>query len=931
MAARGRLADDLHRFREGRPTRARPVGTIGRAARWARRRPAVTALFGACAAMAVVAVYLVGLLAVQRFRHAQEIDLVGRGRELQEFHATFWGVRTRRLEQQGNWADDNRADLQRLAAMAPAGDNLPALRSEAAVALAAPRLQLVRELAVGKNAYVCAFSPDGDTLALGEHYPTPDSVLRVWLVRTTGEAVGELTYKADEAWEKRNKRADGARSLAYSPDRRWLVLGTRGGRLVRWDLRENLPKPIAWGHHAGVGTDYTRDEVRALLFNRDGSVLASGGNYVSRVTRRWDVRREWAELDGSLMLLPIGIPLVGESAVIESTVAGCNLHEVDLRTGQLGQAIPSTGFGSFTQSREGGRVATTTGRTIVSNWLGRVGHPMEHLLLRNPARFIDSDQSADLAFESGGRWLYSTTKNRGGLVLWDTTGATPATAARIRGDSGRLAVSPAGPLVAVCDEKGTLLFERQDSPVRRDLAEAGTVLTFALSADGERLVTVGAPTLPGNSDVEERAPRVLYARAGRGFRWHRQQSVDVTGNRTSLVALGSTRKGAELVSSGRVIGAAGLVTLEGTGIETGHLNDLQFGPDGVIWAASVKEKLLSWPREGGLKVVATLPPNPDLDNPAYNCVRPGAHGVLAGRRDGKVDWFDPTGGQRARWAVFPDQQVSALAVRGDGTEALAGGSNGAVARLALPSGEVTRFAEAPHFDAVTATAYLDGGATLTASADHAVRLWGGRGQLLLTLHEGGPIVRAEVSPQGELILLVRSEWGLRVWDLAELRERLIGLGIEPGFAVAQKSTPAAAPLTGLVTEVFKGQQFKFLAERRRDPNIDFDWGLGPASPFVGRDDFSIRWTGRLRAPAPGKWKIQINCDDDATVWIDGRRVLTVPASDVPSATTIDLPAHPVSIRVDYRELRGLAHCQLLWRKLGEFPWVPVPPAAFTPD
>jgi WD40 repeat protein len=49
------LADDLRRYLDGEPVRARPVGPMGRAARWARRRPAVAALLAVCATGAAVA------------------------------------------------------------------------------------------------------------------------------------------------------------------------------------------------------------------------------------------------------------------------------------------------------------------------------------------------------------------------------------------------------------------------------------------------------------------------------------------------------------------------------------------------------------------------------------------------------------------------------------------------------------------------------------------------------------------------------------------------------------------------------------------------------------------------------------------------------------------------------------------------------------
>ena len=42
------LADDLQRYLAGEPVRARPIGAVSRAARWARRRPAIASLLAVC-------------------------------------------------------------------------------------------------------------------------------------------------------------------------------------------------------------------------------------------------------------------------------------------------------------------------------------------------------------------------------------------------------------------------------------------------------------------------------------------------------------------------------------------------------------------------------------------------------------------------------------------------------------------------------------------------------------------------------------------------------------------------------------------------------------------------------------------------------------------------------------------------------------------
>jgi serine/threonine-protein kinase len=54
------LADDLRRFERGEPITARPLGWLGRLARWARRRPAAAALSGVLVVTAALALVLVG-------------------------------------------------------------------------------------------------------------------------------------------------------------------------------------------------------------------------------------------------------------------------------------------------------------------------------------------------------------------------------------------------------------------------------------------------------------------------------------------------------------------------------------------------------------------------------------------------------------------------------------------------------------------------------------------------------------------------------------------------------------------------------------------------------------------------------------------------------------------------------------------------------
>src|SRR5262249_47995699 len=75
------LADDLRRFQAGEPIRARPVGAVERALKWAGRRPALAARVGVVA-LAVVGLTALSAVALDREQKAQqEADRANKARD----------------------------------------------------------------------------------------------------------------------------------------------------------------------------------------------------------------------------------------------------------------------------------------------------------------------------------------------------------------------------------------------------------------------------------------------------------------------------------------------------------------------------------------------------------------------------------------------------------------------------------------------------------------------------------------------------------------------------------------------------------------------------------------------------------------------------------------------------------------------------------
>jgi WD40 repeat protein/serine/threonine protein kinase len=237
------LADDLQRWRDGKPIHARPVGQMERALRWCKRNPAVAGLMAA-----VVLVTAAGFLAtlwqlrtaleqkgiaqtaqqnLRRLLYASDINVARQA--LEEGHLTRARELLERQRPQPGEEDLRGFEWRYLWRLSRDGS-----------------LHTFGGHTGGVNAV--RFSPDGKMLASA----SPDGTVRLWDVAAR-RAIVQL-----------RQQEGGIFSLAFTPDGQLLATGSYDGHVEIWDVAARrrvttLPK-------AGSG----------VAFTPDGKILAAG-------------------------------------------------------------------------------------------------------------------------------------------------------------------------------------------------------------------------------------------------------------------------------------------------------------------------------------------------------------------------------------------------------------------------------------------------------------------------------------------------------------------------------------------------------------------------------------------------------------------------------------------------------------------------------